>query len=81
MGTNSGSNPAAKSALILCFLVTIVFGFFKVAFTTLAASPSGVERVGGSMVSKLNVSDSFAAAFFDSMHAISVGFVAVVAVP
>ena len=33
------------------------------------------------MISKLNVSDSFAAAFFDSVHAISVGFVAVVAVP
>lgn len=81
MGAKSGSNPAAEFALILCFLVMIVLGFFKVAFTTLAASPSGVERMGSSMGSKLNLSDSFAAAFFDSVHAISVGYVAVVAVP
>jgi len=33
------------------------------------------------MISKINKSDSFAAAFFDTMHAICVGAVAVVAVP
>lgn len=81
MGTKSGSNPVAELTLILCFLLVLLLGVFKVAFTTLAASPSGVGRMGSSMVSKTNWSDSMAAAFFDSTHAISVGFVAVVAVP
>lgn len=81
MGASMGSNPAAAASLIMWMLVSFLLGFLKVIFTTLAATPSGVEKEGTPMISKINKSDSFAAAFFDTMHAICVGAVAVVAVP
>jgi hypothetical protein len=81
MGASTGSNPASVFTLFLCMLVMLLLGFFKVAFSTLATAPSGVDKEGTPMISKLNTSNCFAASIFDSLHAISVGAVAVVAVP
>ena len=79
-GTAAGSSPAAFSQ-IACFCVLLLLGFFKVAFSILAAESTMMDSKEGSpMISKLNKSNCFVAAFFDSVHAIFAS-VAVVVVP
>lgn len=80
MGTAAAASPAAF-APFACFCVLLLLGFFKVAFSTLAAESTMVgSKEGSPMISKLSKSNCFAAAFFDSTHAIWAS-VAVVAVP
>jgi hypothetical protein len=80
VGTAAGASPAALS-LVACFGVLLLLGFFKVAFSTLAAESTMVDnKEGKPMISNLNKSNCFAAAFFDSVHAIW-GSAVVVAVP
>jgi hypothetical protein len=78
MGTAAGASPAALAPLA-CFCVLLLLGFFKVAFSTLVAGSTVVDnKEGKPMISNLNKSNCFAAAFFDSVHAIWAGVVAVV---
>lgn len=80
MGTAAGASPAALASLA-CFCVLLLLGFLKVAFSVLAAEPTTVgDKEGRSMISKIGKLNCFAAAFFDSVHAILVSAV-VVAVP
>ena len=80
MGTASEVASVAF-AQFACFCVLLVLGFFKVAFSTLAAESVAADiKEGMPMHSKLNKSNSFAAAFFDSVHALWASVV-VVAVP
>ena len=81
MGTKSGSNPDTVLTFFVCWLVLLLLGFFKVAFSTLATASSEVNKKGTPMISKLNSSNCFAASIFDSMHAIGVGIVAGLTVP
>lgn len=83
MGNGVGANPTAAFSPILCMLVLLLLGFLKVAFTTLAATSKevDVEKEGTPMITKLNISDSFAAAFFDTVHAVGVSAATVVLVP
>lgn len=79
MGTVAGSSPAAPASLA-CFCVLLLVGFFKVAFSALAAEPTMGGKEGSPMNSKLSMSNCFVASFFDSVHAMLAGAVAV-AVP
>ena len=80
MGTAAGASPAAFGPLA-CFFVLIILGFFKVVFSTLAAESTVMDiKEGSPMISRINKSNCFAAAFFDSFHAIWASVV-VVAVP
>lgn len=81
MGTVAGSIPVTVLTLVLCALVTLLLGFFKVAFTTLANAPSGVEKEDMPMTTKPLMSDSLALAIFDTAHGIGVGAVVAVTVP
>lgn len=70
MGTKAGSTLAALDPLV-CFCVLLILGFLKVAFSTLASESTMMDvKEGSSMISKLNKSNCFAAAFFDSAHTI-----------
>jgi hypothetical protein len=80
MGTTASSTPVSVLALFLFILILLLFGFFKVAFSTLATVLSGVDKEGTSMISKLNTFSCLAASIFDSFHTVSVGTVAAVAV-
>lgn len=80
MGTAAGASPATFDPLV-CIFVLLLFGFFKVVFSTLAAESTVMDiKEDSPMISKINKSNCFAAAFFDSFHAIWVSVV-VVAIP
>ena len=79
MGTTADASPVAFDFLA-CFCVLLILGFFKVAFSTLAESTMVDGKEGSPMACRLNKSNCFAAAFFDSIHAIW-SSVVVVAVP